>query len=36
MIHESNTSALELNTDLVKINRKAFQWKMSFKPDPKE
>ena len=34
VIHDSNTSALELNNDLAKINRWAFQWKMSFNPDP--
>ena len=32
----SNTSAFELNRDLAKINRCAFQWKMSFNPDPKK
>ena len=36
VIHDSNTSALELNSDLAKINRWAFQWKMSFNPDPKK
>ena len=36
MIHDSNTSALELNNDLAKINRWAFQWKISFNPDPKK
>ena len=36
VIHYSNTSALELNNDLVKINRWAFQWKMGFNPDPKK
>ena len=36
VIHDSNTSALELNNDLAKINRQAFQWKMSFNPDPKK
>ena len=35
-IHDSNTSALELNNDLANINRWAFQWKMSFNPDPKK
>ena len=34
VIHD--TSALELNSDLAKINRWAFQWKMSFNPDPKK
>ena len=36
VIHDSNTSARELNNDLAKINRWAFQWKMSFNPDPKK
>ena len=36
VIHDGNTSALELNGDLAKINGWAFQWKMSFKPDPKK
>ena len=36
VIHDSNTSALELNNDLAKINRWVFQWKMSFNPDPKK
>ena len=36
VIHDGNTSPLELNSDLAKINRWSFQWKMSFKPDPKE
>ena len=36
VIHDSNTSALDLNNDLAKINRWAFQWKMIFKPDPKK
>ena len=35
VIHDSNTSAPELNSDLAKINRWAFQWKMNFNPDPK-
>ena len=30
VIHDSNTSALELNNDLENINRWAVQWKMSF------
>ena len=33
VIHDSNTTALELNSDLAKINRWVFQWKMSFNPD---
>ena len=36
MIHDGNTSPLELNSDLAKINRWAFQWKMSFNPDPQK
>ena len=36
VIHDSNTSALELNSDLAKINSGAFQWKMSLNPDPKK
>ena len=34
-LHDSNTSALELISDLAKINR-AFQWKISFNPDHKK
>ena len=33
-IHDSSTTRNELNNDLVKINNWAYQWKMSFKPDP--
>ena len=36
VIHDSNTSALELSTDLAKLNRWAFQWKMSFNLDHKK
>ena len=36
VIQDINTSALELNSDLAKINRWAFQWKTSFNPDPKK
>ena len=36
VIHDSNTSALELSSDLAKINRWAFQWKMSFNTDHKK
>ena len=32
--HDVNTSTKELNDDLKKINNWAFQWKMSFNPDP--
>ena len=34
VVHNANTAANELNNDLVKINRWAYQWKMSFNPDP--
>ena len=36
MIHDSNISAVELNSDLGKINKWAFHWKMIFNPDPKK
>ena len=36
VIHDSNTSALDMNNDLAKINRWAFQWEMSSNPDPKK
>ena len=35
VIHDSNTTSNELNDDLVKISNWAYQWKMSFHPDPK-
>ena len=35
VIHDSNTSGGELNSDLAKINRWTFQLKMIFNPDPK-
>ena len=34
VVHDVNTSAKELNDDLKKINNWAFQWKISFNPDP--
>ena len=34
MIGNGNTSASHLNSDLSKISNWAFQWKMSFNPDP--
>ena len=34
VIHDSKTSALELNRNLAKINKWEFQLKMSFNPDP--
>ena len=34
--HDSNTFALELNNNLVKINRWIFQWKKSFNPHQKK
>ena len=33
VVHDINTSAIELNSDLKKINDWAFQWKMTFNPD---
>ena len=36
VIYDNNTSALELNNDLAKINRWAFQWKMSFNTGPEK
>ena len=33
VVHNIKTSALELNSDLKKINDWSFQWKMTFKPD---
>ena len=35
VIHDVDTSANELNNDLYQINKWAFQWKMSFNPDPR-
>ena len=32
--HDLNTSATDINNDLKLISDWAFQWKMSFKPDP--
>ena len=34
IVYNANTTAKELNNDLVKISRWAYQWKMSFNPDP--
>ena len=34
MTHDKNTSASELNNGQKKISKWAFQWKMSFYPDP--
>ena len=33
VVHDINTSAIELNKDLKKVNDWAFQWKMTFNPD---
>ena len=33
-VHNVNISVGEANNDLVKINKWAYQWKMSFKSDP--
>ena len=34
VVLHKNTSATELNNDLSKISNLAYQWKMSFNPDP--
>ena len=34
VIHDVNSSQIDLNEDLDKINNRAYQWKMSFNPDP--
>ena len=34
VVHDRNTSANELNNDLLKIRSLAYQWKMNFNPDP--
>ena len=34
VVRDINTSAAHLNNDLRKISNWAFQWKMSFNPDP--
>ena len=33
VVHDINASAIELNSNLKKINDWAFQWKMTFNPD---
>ena len=34
VVYNVNTSTEEVNNGLVKINKWAFQWEMSFNPDP--
>ena len=34
VIHDVNSSKIDLNEDLDKINNWAYQWKVSFNPDP--
>ena len=34
IVHDSQTSANELNHDLLAIQKWAYQWKMEFNPDP--
>ena len=36
VVHDPNKSASDLNHDLEMINQRAYQWKMSFNPDPNE
>ena len=35
-VNDKNNSNSQLNSDLAKISKWAFQWKMSFNPDPKK
>ena len=34
-VNDIDTSNIDINNDLVKISRWAYQWKMSFNPDIK-
>ena len=34
VVHDVSTSASDINSDLTLISNWAFQWKMSFNPDP--
>ena len=34
VVHDTETSANDLNKDLKIINNRVFQWKMNFNPDP--
>ena len=34
VVHNPNTTVKDFNNDLAKINSWAYQWKMSFNPDP--
>ena len=34
VVHNPNTTAKNLNNDFVKVSSWAYQWKMSFNPDP--
>ena len=34
VVHDISTSATDMNNDLTLISNWAFQWKMSFNPDP--
>ena len=36
VIQNINSTANDLNSDLMKISKWAFQWKMRFNPDPKK
>ena len=36
VVHNTNSTANDLNSDLMKISNWAFQWKMRFNPDPKK
>ena len=34
VVFDTNLSSIALNNDLLKVQQWAFQWKMSFNPDP--
>ena len=36
VVDDANTSAKELNNDLKNVNDWAYQWKISFNPDPRK
>ena len=36
VIHNINSTANDLNSDLMKVSNWVFQWKMRFNPDPKK
>ena len=32
-VHDTNMSQINLSNDLLKVKKRAFQWKMQFNPD---